>query len=71
MLEHTCGDRRFPRTHLVASSFTRFASSSLYSSAARLVYFFLVSESASRADPPCFVKKSEAEALPPTFIVRS
>ena len=63
--------KKRPKTYLVASSFARFASSSLYSSAARLLYFFLVSESASMADPPCFVKKSEAEVLPPTFIVRS
>ena len=62
---------RFLTAYLITSSFTRFASSSLYNSAARLLYFFLVSESASKADPPYFVKNSMAEALPPTFIVRS
>ncbi len=55
----------------MASSLTLFASSSLYSSAARLEYFFLVSESLSKADPPYLVKNSVAEALPPTFIVLS
>ena len=65
------GKENIAGAHLAASSFARFASSSLYNSATRLLYFFLVSESAKRADPPCFVKKSEAEVLPPTFIVRS
>lgn len=58
-------------TYLTESSFTLFASSSLYSSAALLEYFFLVSESFSSTEPPCFVKKSVADAFPPTFIVLS
>lgn len=58
-------------THRVASSFTRRMSSSLYSSATRLEYFFLTSESLSKEAPPCRVKNSVAEPLPPTFIVRS
>lgn len=58
-------------THLAVSSFTRRASSSLYSSATRLEYFFLQSESLRSAEPPCLLKKSVADALPPTFIVRS
>jgi hypothetical protein len=31
----------------------------------------LISESFSNDEPPCRVKKSVAEPLPPTFIVRS
>lgn len=58
-------------THLAISSFTRLANSSLYSSATRLEYLFLVSESDRSVDPPCFVKKSVADAFPPTFIVLS
>ena len=57
--------------HLISSSLTRRMSSSLYSSATRLEYFFLTSESLSNEAPPCRVKKSVAEPLPPTFIVRS
>ena len=57
--------------HWATSSLTRRESSSLYSSATRLVYFLLISESFSNDEPPCRVKKSVAEPLPPTFIVRS
>jgi hypothetical protein len=57
--------------HRIASSFTRRTSSSLYSSATRLEYFFFTSESLSNEAPPCRVKNSVAEPLPPTFIVRS
>ena len=59
------------RRNWAVSSLTRRASSSLYSSATRLVYFFFTSESFSNDVPPCRVKKSVAEALPPTFMVRS
>lgn len=59
------------RTYRDASSATRLASSSLYVSAIRLEYFFLVSESPSKAEPPFFVKNSLALVFPPTFIVRS
>lgn len=59
------------RRNWATSSLTRRASSSLYSSATRLVYFFFVSESFSNDPPPCRVKKSVAEPLPPTFMVRS
>jgi hypothetical protein len=57
--------------YLIASSLARFASSSLYSSATRLEYFFFVSESCRSPEPPCFVKNSFADAFPPTFIVRN
>ena len=57
--------------HRAASSFTRRASSSLYNSATRPEYFFFVSESPSKAEPPCLVKKSCADWFPPTFIMRS
>lgn len=60
-----------PKTHLAISSLTRLASSSLYSSAARHEYFFLVSASVRRVAAPCRVKNSVADVLPPTFIVRS
>jgi hypothetical protein len=63
--------RGVTRRNWATSSLTRRASSSLYSSAARLVYFFFTSESFSNDAPPCRVKKSVAEALPPTFIVRN
>ena len=62
---------RCKEAHWATSSLTRRESSSLYSSATRLVYFFLISESFSNDAPPCRVKKSVAELLPPTFIVRS
>jgi hypothetical protein len=59
------------RTHLATSSFTRLASSSLYKSATLPVYFFLVSDSVKRVEPPFLEKKSVADPFPPTFIVRS
>ena len=58
-------------THFSVSSLTRFASSSLYISATRLVYLFFVSESFNKADPPFLLKKSLPDWFPPTFIVRS
>lgn len=61
----------FQTTHMATSCFTRLASSSLYNSAARDEYFFLVSASVRRVAAPCRVKNSVADALPPTFIVRS
>jgi hypothetical protein len=63
-------DRR-SETDFSASSLIRFCISSWYSTATRLEYFFLTSASLRSAELPCRVKKSVADAFPPTFIARS